>query len=308
MPEPTVGRVLAVLLAAAALTLASPLHVLLWSPLLLGVPHVLGDVRLLVTSPVVPVHVRAHLAMAAPLAGLVASRAVGLTDGVDRTSAEVLLGVLAVVAGLSTGPGTFARRALVGLAAGLLALLAWLAPSTLALGFGHAHNLVGLSALVWWTRGSRWSWTLLGGSIGLGAVVLSGAVDAWLTGLAPGSTVSGLGADGLRSSLAPGLSDAVAVRVVATYALLQLMHYAVWVVFAPPIAGPLHLRPWMIALVAAACLALPLAAWSAPASVRASYLALVLFHGWLELAVIGHQLVRGGDRVRGSERVRGRDG
>ena len=73
------------------------------------------------------------------------------------------------------------------------------------------------------------------------------------------------------------------------------MHYAVWVVFAPPVAGPLHLRPWMIALLAVACLALPAAAWSSPASVRASYLALVLVHGWLELAVIGHQLVRGRD-------------
>lgn len=295
MPEATVGRVLVVLLVAVALTLASPLTVLLWSPLLLGVPHVLGDVRLLITSPVVPVHVRAHLAMAAPLAGLVGSRAVGLMDGVDRTAAEVLLGVLAIVAGLATGPGTLVRRALVGLAAGLLALFAWLAPSTLALGFGHAHNLVGLSALVWWTRGSRWSWALLGSSLAAAAVILSGAVDPWLAGLASGAVVSGLGADGLRSSLAPGLSDAVAVRVVGAYALLQLMHYAVWVVFAPPIAGPLQLRPWMIGLLALACLALPVAAWSAPASVRASYLALVLFHGWLELAVIGHQLVRGRD-------------
>jgi hypothetical protein len=113
-----------------------------------------------------------------------------------------------------------------------------------------------------------------------------------------GAPTRGLDLGSMADTLAPGLAAAAAVRVVLLFAFAQALHYAVWLVLLPAAArtgtGP---RPFLaglradlgtagIVIAVLASLAVPLAGLVDAAGARAVYLSLVLFHGWLEVAVI----------------------
>jgi acyl dehydratase len=84
--------------------------------------------------------------------------------------------------------------------------------------------------------------------------------------------------------------------VVASYAFAQLVHYAVWLDLAPRALGGPSLRrevglPFLIA-IGALTLAVGVGAIGSPLAARNGYLSLVIWHGWLELAALGHLWVR----------------
>ena len=119
----------------------------------------------------------------------------------------------------------------------------------------------------------------------------------------PAATLGGLSFEGLRATLAPGLAGAAADRVVLTFAFAQLVHYSVWL-FLIPVTLASSSRAWVLrdlgddfggsgrAAILVAVLALPILGLLDPAGARSAYLSLVLFHGWLEVAMIVHWLLR----------------
>lgn len=267
---------LALALAAVA---TAPVAVMLWTPLLLGVPHVAADLRWLVVQPAWGAAPRRWLW--ATVVALGACRAAALWGGGPPVGVELGVGLACALAALVSGGGRWA--ALFGW--GLCAAAAWATPAGFVLAVGHLHNAVAL--LLWGLLGDRTAGRVAVGAALATAAIFAGALDG--VGWAP---VGGLTLDGLSATLAPGVPQPWATRVVASFALLQLLHYVAWLVWIPGAVGARG--TWREALggpavvaVAVAAVGVPLAAWvGSPALLRAGYLSLVLFHGWIELVTL----------------------
>lgn len=272
----------------------APLWLLALGPLLLGVPHLVADLRYLVARP-----------------GLHRRRG-ALVIGAMLVASSVLVDlrwglVAAAVVPLLARAG-WARRVLVALPFALLAGASlWsLRPTHVFL--GHLHNLVAVAlwmALAVALHGGasmrgwvRWGPTL--GFAGAGAAVLSGAFDSLVLS---GFTLPG--APSLEdhfASLAPGLDPTWATRWVVAFAFAQAVHYGLWLRVMPEESrerpSP---RSWKASLralehdfgapflVASVLLTVGIASWGLfdLTQAREGYLRLALFHGPLELAVLG---------------------
>ena len=135
------------------------------------------------------------------------------------------------------------------------------------------------------------------------AALLIGLASALLAAAPAG----GLTLDGVVRTLAPGVPGPWAGRLVLLFAYAQLLHYVMWLDAIPAVLceettprppSESWSRWWrdlgapLAVVVIAASLLLPLVALRDPASVRATYLSLALFHGWLEIAVGAHRAAR----------------
>lgn len=283
-----VGGALAVS-ASLALALGAPLWLLTLGPLVLGVPHLLSDLRYLVARP--GLHRRPGFM------ALVATPVV-----LTLLWPRLPLGLLSVAGAVLLARASRTARALWGLAALGLAGAALAGGFLVEVAFAHAHNLVAL--VLWWRlrsrRPGRQRLTLL---LALGgALVLVAAGDRLvvrLGTLAP--PAPGLDAGTLAATLAPLSDPGLSLRVLLLFAFAQSVHYAVWLRLVPDDARP---RPGMRPLassyraLAADCgRALPLGALALALSLgavaladletaRTAYLRLAIFHGPLELAVV----------------------
>ncbi|XXF77429.1 hypothetical protein P2318_30910 [Myxococcaceae bacterium GXIMD 01537] len=281
---------------AFLLTLTVPLWSLVLGPVLLGVPHLVSDVRYLVVRPGLHRRLGWMLCAGAPLL------AVGLGAGPE-------VGLLALVPAVLGAGGSWWRKG--------LALAAWAALTVLAMRSGtgfqrvflHAHNA--LAVALWWCWRPRearaWGTPLLvlggTGALLLGAAEpIMDAVGAW--------TAPGTGASFAEfvEALAPVDEPVLALRLVLTFAFLQSVHYGVWLRLIPEDdrtrAAP---RPWRAtwralvddfgvpALAGFALVALGVVAWGVVdlAGARSGYLRLATFHGYLELAVAARWLAEG---------------
>ncbi|WP_224241020.1 hypothetical protein [Hyalangium gracile] len=282
---------------AFLVTLTAPLWSLALGPLLLGVPHLVSDVRYLVVRP--GLHRRRLLAglCAVPLL------AIGLGAG-------PAFGLLAMLVAILGARGSWLRKGPM--------LVGWAVLSGVALGFGagfqlafaHLHNVIAV-ALWWWAwrarHGRAWAVPLLA-FLGTVALLL-GAAEPVLTALGAW-TAPGTGSSFTEHAqvLAPGSGPVLALRLVLAFAFLQSVHYGVWLRLVPEDdrtrAAP---RPWraswraletdfgVVPLVLFTTLALGIAAWGAVdlAQARMGYLRLAGFHGYLELAVGALWLIEG---------------
>jgi len=270
-----------------ALTIAAPLWLIALGPVLLGVPHLVADVRYLVVRPglhrrVVP-------------ATLAAAALVAVCFG-----APALVGLAAMVPAVLASRASWPKKA--------LALAAWLALSWAAwrdehlflLVFLHAHNLVAL--VLWWRvrpRDGRAGCTVALVLAGAGVLAL-GLADGVIRALGGFSAPSsGTDFSELVTHMAPGLSADVGLHLVLSFAFLQSIHYALWLRLIPEDArerpAPRSFRASWAALrrdlgwpllALAGAVALGIAAWGAfdlPGA-RLGYLKLAAFHGYLELA------------------------
>lgn len=291
-------------LGVASVTLAfvttglAPLWSLALGPVLLGVPHLVSDVRYLVVRP--GLHRVPWLLVLAGAPLLATSFGAGPQ-----------VGLLAVLPMLLAGGLDLSWWKLV------LALVAWLALLGAAfvddyafqLAFVHAHNLV--AVVVWWAvspRRASMAWvpalTVLGA-----ALILLGALDPVVT-LAGGWTapLTQTSFTEFVESIAPTLDGTFAARLVLSFCFLQAVHYAVWLRLMPdderPRPAPRTFRAsWEAleedfgrpALLVAVLLSLCIAVWGAVSLVQArqGYLHLAAFHGYLELAVLARWFVRG---------------
>jgi len=276
---------------ALALAARFPLWLLAAGPMVLGVPHLVGDVRYLVARQGLGARKAALTAVLVPVLGATVSGRLAVSF-----VAFVTLGLAA--------RGSWGRRAAV-MGAGLaLTALSLAFPVPLAKVFGHGHHLVALALWVWWARGlGRGRWAVLALVAGGVAALLGGVLDGFLLrDLRPPG--AGLDAHTLADSLAfvsPWHDALGALRQLACFAFLQAVHYAVWLRLVPEEdrarAAP---RPFVsswralvadlgapIVLGAAALTAaLALAALVALASARDAYLRLALGHGTLELGLV----------------------
>ena len=276
------------------LTLAAPLWLLALGPVLMGVPHLLADARYLVVRP--RLHERGPLAILAALP-LIAT----------GFGAPAAISLLSIVPAVLMARASAGRKA-VGLAAWAAlttVAIAWETPFLLA--FLHLHNLIALGW--WWAMRPRTKQSYLVPALVLActAFLLAGGAEPILTALgawqAPGS---GTSFTEFVDSTAPGLSGAVALRLVLSFAFLQSVHYALWLRLVPEDArqrpAPRPFRAsWealqkdfgLPLLIVFLGLALFIALWGLKdlANARWGYLRLAAFHGYLELAVAALFLV-----------------
>lgn len=277
-------------------TLLLPLWMLAISPLVLGVPHLLADVRYLAVRP--GLHRRPWLALlvAGPL--LLSCFGFGMQAG-----------LWAIVFALLLAPGKSWRKAV-----GLLPLgaLYYLGQRDgfypYEVGLAHLHNFVGV--LLWWLwRPRRQALHLLplGLLVGICALLLGGALSPpswglWWRGH------EGLSLAGHSAVLAWTLSADWGLRLVLLYCFAQGVHYAVWLRLVPEEdrarATPRTFRASLAALASdlswpllllALLVFVGLAVWAIfdLYAARVGYFRLATFHGYLELSVLSLWWVAG---------------
>lgn len=294
-------------LLALLLAVLAPVPLLLLAPLLFGVPHVAADLRHLVLNPPLPADRRLAWALALPLGAMGMLRAAWLLGAPLWPRVELCLGLGAVLAGgmlagASTGPGAAVRR-LVLVALLLVAPVVWWSPGTAALVVGHAHNLVAVGV---WALFAAWHGVGAGRWWVVGLTGFATVITLLLPAPSPETAFAGLTMGDLTAALAPDLPVEAAGRVVRSFALLQAVHYAMWLACIPgtratqPVPPSSSLRRWredlgpgLAAAFVVGSLLLPALGLVDPAGARAGYLSLVLFHGWLELAVLASWTGRG---------------
>jgi hypothetical protein len=277
----------AVLTSLACASLV-PLWMLALGPIVLGVPHILGDVRYLWVRPGYHRRALVWLVAGAPLlAGAI--------------TAKVAWG-LAAAAGALLIARTTPRKRWLGLAVvAPLAALSIRYAGWAELVFAHLHNAVGVA--LWWAwrpRRTRLHWIPLTLFVAASAALLAGAaapVLRWTGGLHAPSTGTSMGEH--LAALAPFARPGLGVRLVLLFAFAQAVHYAVWLRLVPEedrarpaprtFAGTyraLRADFGLGPLVAAAAMATAVATWACVdlAGARTGYFRFASFHGQLELA------------------------
>lgn len=288
-------------LAALVLAVLAPTLLLLAGPLLLGVPHLVSDVRYLILRPAIGARLRTVLlAGSALLLLLRVAHGLGLAR---LSSAELLVaGGLILTASLCAAQKRASWR--VGLV--LVALLAlgsaaWVWPRAFGVVLAHAHNLVALALWVFGFARQRRSATLLAlGFLGVGALLLATPL-AWFGFELGLRECLGLSSFQAAAALAPGVrSTTLALGLVSSFAFLQSLHYAIWLHAVPQeetrgnatlsfrmSARQLRreLGRWGFFAAAALTLAVPaLACCGSVVGTKDLYLSLSAFHAYLELA------------------------
>ncbi len=288
-----------VVFSSLAAAVVAPLWTLALGPLVLGVPHLVADLRYLVMRPAL--HRRRGFWVVAGLLGVCA------------VTADLRWGLVAAAVAPLVVRGPRWRRVVAALPAVALLGAGWVAWRSTAAAFAHGHNAVavvlwfGLAAAAaggrseglrrgWWATPARLS-PVLAFAVGV-AAVLGGAFDGWLAH-APRHHLA---------SLAPGVPAPFSTRLVVLFAFAQAVHYGLWLRVVPEEArhrpSP---RSWKASLralrddmgapvlLAAVVLTVAIAVWGLfdLFAARKGYLRLALFHGPMELAVLGVFAVRG---------------
>lgn len=280
------------LLIAFALTGIFPLFLLAIGPLLLGIPHVMSDLRYLVFRP--GLHRRWWLVV--PAVGLFAAQ---VWDFDARFGISVA--VLAVLMARGRNHG---RRALA-----LLLVSAWMGlavwnPRLTALVFAHFHNFVAIAFFWAWRprRSSALHFVPIVMFLALAAVIALGGLDSLVQALH--GYEGTVGRTGIAWNLAlysPGLPSPWAARLVLLFAFAQSAHYGVWLRLVPEDDRDRETpRTWVSSFAALrkdlglvltlglGLLAFGVAVWAIVDlyEARMGYLRMVLFHGYLEMAAL----------------------
>lgn len=265
-----------------------PLVMLIVGPVLLGIPHVLADLRYLVARP--GLHRRPLVLFAIGFGVLAAGLGYGVRGG-----------LVGAALALCVARTSWARRCAGLLVVAALFVVAQRAGRMADLAFAHLHNFVGILIwLAWRPRKTRWHLLPLM-VFALGSfLVLSGLsmpLPIFTKGLEAPWT--GLGMFELCQWLTPSPFDPNSVRLVLFYAFAQGAHYVVWLRLVPeddrPSKSPRSYAQSFRALTSdlgamlmwlAVMGALGLIGWAmfAPSEARDGYLRLAFFHGHLELA------------------------
>ena len=269
-----------------AATLISPFWLLALGPVVLGVPHLVADVRYLVLRP--GLHRRLDLCLP-----------VGLPLLLAGTSSVGMIGGLAACAGMALlARGAWARKGIALTFIGALMAAAWIVGDVAALVFAHAHNFI--AVMLWWCwrprTGKRQQAVVPLLFLTASIMLVLGWLTPWAQGFA--WQPAGLGPGYHLSYLAPGIAEPWALRLVLLFAFAQSVHYGVWLRLIPeddrPQETPRTFRASARSLTAdvgtplmafVILLSLGIALWAAfdLTTARENYLRMALFHGYLEL-------------------------
>lgn len=267
--------------------ISAPLWQLLLGPIIWGIPHLIGDLRYLVLREGLERQLWFWILVCIPFV-------------VFLWSYEPYFAMLGVVFS-----AFFSKRASWG-KVGIIILslffltLSWLDSRSFLFGFLHLHNLIGIG--IWWFwRKNRAIWEAIPlllcflGSIYL----LTQAPMSMATELFPAR----LDAEYFAYNLADFAEGEWRFRWVSLYAFLQSAHYIVWVRLIPeearkqytPRSFQKSLRAlrddfgsWIFWGTAIAMIGLLVWAFFDGQQARSSYLHLIAFHGFLELAVLAY--------------------
>lgn len=309
------------IVTALTLTVLAPLWLMLLGPIVLGVPHVASDVRYLVARPIFPMPRWGLVAVLAPLCAMTVLRVMPLFGGphiANHAAIEVALGMTAILFAVSLARTSLTLRGTFVVVALGLGALGVVAGHTAALVVAHGHNLVAFGFwLVIYRSEASWPRVLAVAAAYLGvfAAILLGAFDVVLIGTMDGEA-GGLDYGYMVRSIAPGMDPTLTLRLVATYAFAQAMHYVIWIRLVPQRMDPRPAPPTFartftrlredfgrvgLTLIALATVGFPLATLVFDAlDVRLVYLLFIVAHGWLELAVfaaLGVEAVRPASRA-----------
>lgn len=278
---------------ALLLALLVPWWLLALGPLLLGVPHLVADLRYLVAQP--KLHERRG------------SWWIGGLLVLTGITVDLRLGLLAgLLAPLVLSRASLLRRLVVASPFAFLLGLGLFDPRPLLLGFAHLHNLV--AVVLWLSLGLL----LHGGGgvrlppallfLGTGAALLFGAFDTWLPAMSTPHWTAHV------ETLAPGMPTETAARWVVTFAFAQAVHYGLWLRVVPEEARSRPApRSWKASfraledelgsrlLLGSLVLCIGFALWGAIdlVTARNGYFHLAFFHGPLELVALGLLLCEG---------------
>jgi hypothetical protein len=290
------------------LTLFAPLVLFTLGPVLIGVPHLVSDVRYLVLKPKLHLQKLRTLAIVLPLLAL-------------QWNTTPVVGLLAALLAVITSAGPLWQKVLISFAIALLMLIAYRAPYESSLFVAHAHNVVaiGFAFLIFAPHMQAMRLRALGLTpfalyCAASALLLSGALDALLFRQAALST-GWLEASDAARWYVPAQTEALfSVRVLAWFVFSQSVHYACWLRVIPEAArtraGLRGFRSSFNALVsefslpvliALALLSLALFAYALHSGfeiARLQYLKFAFFHGYLEFAVLAVWLTDASFRTR----------
>ena len=283
------------LLVAIVITLSAPTMLFMWAPLVLGVPHLVADVRYLVLAPYAAVPQRARDVLVVAL--LVAT----------LWWAEPVVGFAAVVVTLALSPLRSATARTLALRFGLLAVtgfgcvVAWQNPIATLYVLLHAHNVVAvlLFALVFGRGRARWLVPVIVAAIV--AAVGMGLVDPWLHR----TSLDNLAGYVLPTHALDTWNPIICARIAVIFIFMQSVHYTIWLRLLPEQA---RLRQGMrsfgaslralqhdfgrVVVVAFVVLGCGLLVWGAHdvGAARQGYLRIATFHAYLELAFLARWL------------------
>lgn len=265
---------LAVLCATA---LVAPALLLVWMPLLLGVPHVASDIRYLV----LPLPRRQlMLAVAASLL-LVLLRAASVATGTNLLMVECVIVVGWLLATLAVEPTNRKRSLAIALFASAVIIgmpILFIAVAALA------HNFIAIVAWLVVAKPTRRQALALGGAVVAFAAIagLIGPVTSAITG---GDASPWLTIDKAASVMFGGLPHGVGRGLLIGFAFLQGVHYAIWLGWIPASQQARSSKLAALA-VGGATLVVLAGALRDPAWARTTYLALATFHIYLEIVVL----------------------
>ncbi|MCA9562624.1 MAG: hypothetical protein KC561_04000 [Myxococcales bacterium] len=268
-------------------TLFAPFWLLALGPILLGVPHVMADIRYLVVQPGFHRQRLMWVCAGIPLA-------VAAIDG------GVGLGLVGALGALCIVPGPAWRRLVGATVLGALAAAAFRAGWIADLVFAHAHNFIAVA--LWWAwrpRTGKMHFIPLTLFV-LASVVLLVVPIASLTGVSGSMFLAPAGLDlgYFASTLAPGARPELALRLVLLFAFAQSVHYTIWLRLVPEEARPQRTPRTFVRtyralvedfgrpmLVIFAVVATAVAIWATVdlAQARSGYLRMAIFHGHIEL-------------------------
>lgn len=280
--------------SALLAVLVAPTLLWLWAPLVLGVPHLVADVRYLALPGNSPVAVRVR---DAAVAGLLAATLLWPSPSVG--------GAAVVVAWLLSpwSAGAAPRRAVVGavVVSGYAAMWRWPIESSYVL--LHAHNAIAVLLFAAVFGRGRARWWLPVALAALSALLLFGALDPVL----PSRGLEEISGYVLPLSALEQWPASWCARLAVLFVFLQSVHYAVWLRLIPeqarPREGARSFRASLAALqrdfgaagvVLLAALALLVLGRAAqdPLLAQREYLRFAGFHAYLELAFLARWLAR----------------
>lgn len=284
-------------LASAATALWIPLLMVVLAPIVLGVPHLVSDVRYLVVKPRLHRRPWVVLLVGVPLA------CTWLRPNLDT-------GLLAVLGALLAARGPWPKKLLWASAFACVYALVMLHPYVAGMLLLHGHHLVAFAVfLLIFARSLRHALapTLVFAAF-TGALLL-GVFDPVIERPAALFTVrSGTGLEQAIAELSPSGSFTWGMRFVALFVFAQSVHYGLWLRLIPEEARE---RPGLRSFTSSfralrADVGVPVLVLALGAMVffgyqatqsfhhaRYAYLHLAVFHGYLELACLALVLVEG---------------
>ncbi|MFN8037996.1 MAG: hypothetical protein U0Q07_02195 [Acidimicrobiales bacterium] len=294
-------------LLGGGVAFGAPLEVAVTGLLLIGVAHLVLEVRYVLGHYRSMLHGWLLLVANVALVGVVLGRL--LLPGTGERTFEVLVvfGLLAAAAVVRLGTRPVA---LVMALAVLVVLATWTVGHAEGwfVAQAHLHNLVPAVFLWAWSAVAlpagrpRWIFRaiVVGFAVVVPLVLLSGALDGWLVDPGRGPLADLARKGGVLGGLVPaGSAPSLAPRLLALFAFAQVVHYGVWCWFFPRHGGPADAawdvsptgrwlrRPWVVAgLVVVGTAIVVVLAWTDYTRGRTFYGALGAYHAFLELPVL----------------------